>query len=104
MPLPAATLKDVFAELQEEQGISLRWLAIDGKAMNVTHEPQNTFETQAAQALKSGKDEFEQTEDGVYRRVGPIQLSNVCLKCHVPDRKSLENRVAGLIIGIPVKE
>lgn len=53
MPLPAATLKDVFAELQEEQGISLRWLAIDGKAMNVTHEPQNTFETQAAQGARS---------------------------------------------------
>ena len=35
MPLPAATLKDVFAELEEEEGIKLRWLAVDGKAMNV---------------------------------------------------------------------
>lgn len=104
MPLPAATLKDVFAELEEEEGIKLRWLAVDGKAMNVTHEPQNTFEIQAVKALKSGKDEFELIDDGVYRRVGKIQLSNVCLKCHVPDRKSLENRTAGLIIGIPVRK
>ena len=64
MPLPAATLKDVFAELEEEEGIKLRWLAVDGKAMNVTHEPQNTFEIQAVKALKSGKDEFELIDDG----------------------------------------
>ena len=104
MPLPAATLNDVFAELEREEGIKLRWLAVDGQAMNIAHEPKSTFEFQAAEALKSGKGEFELIDNGVYRRVGTIQLSNVCLKCHVPDRKSLENRTAGLIIGIPVRK
>jgi len=79
MPLPAATLKDVFAELEEEEGINLRWLAVDGKAMNVTHEPQNTFEIQAVKALKSGIDGFELIDDGVYRRVGTIQLPTYVL-------------------------
>ena len=104
MPLPAATLNDVFAELEREEGIKLRWLAVDGQAMNIAHEPKSTFEFQAAEALKSGKGEFELIDNGVYRRVGTIQLSNVCLKCHVPDRMSLENRTAGLIIGIPVRK
>jgi hypothetical protein len=39
----------------------------------------------------------------MYRRAGPITLTNHCLKCHVPDRKSTKNRTAGLIISVPLQ-
>jgi hypothetical protein len=100
--LPAAVLKDVFAELEKDQHIKLRWLAVDGQPMNSDHEPQNQFEMDAVQALKSGKREYERVEGGFYRRAGPIKLTNHCLKCHIPNRKSLEDRTAGLIIAIPI--
>ncbi|MDB5392255.1 MAG: hypothetical protein JWM11_7901 [Planctomycetaceae bacterium] len=100
--LPAAVLKDVFAELEKDQHIQLRWLAVDGQAMNSDHEPQDQFEMDAVQALKSGKRDYERVEGGVYRRVAAIKLTNHCLKCHIPNRKSLEDRTAGLIIAIPI--
>lgn len=104
LPIPAAILKDVFAELEAEQHVKLRWLAVEGQAMNSDHKPQGTFENDAVKALKSGKQSFEHSENGVYRRVGSITLTNHCLKCHVPDRQSTENRTAGLIIAIPIDE
>ena len=104
LAIPAATLRDVFAELEREQHIKLRWLAVEGKAMNSDHKPQDAFEIEAAQALQSGRQPHEGTEDGVYRRAAAIRLTNQCLKCHVPDRKNTEDRTAGLIISIPVKE
>ena len=71
--------------------------------MNTDHKPQNEFEQQAVRALKSGERVFEQTEGSVYRRVGAVTLSNHCLKCHVPDRRSTRDHTAGLIISIPVE-
>lgn len=102
--LPAATLKDVFEHLAEEEQVQLRWLAVEGQAMNTDHKPQNQFETDAVKALKSGMKEYETVENGIYRRAAGILLVNQCLKCHVPDRRSTENRTAGLIISIPVGE
>ena len=104
LAIPAATLREVFAELEKEQHIKLRWLAVEGKAMNAGHKPQDAFEIEAAQALKSGEQQHESGENGVYRRAARIRLTNQCLKCHVPDRKSTEDRTAGLIISIPIKE
>jgi hypothetical protein len=104
LPLPAAILKDVFAELEKDQHVKLRWLAVEGQAMNSDHKPHDPFENEAVKALKSGKREYERAENGVYRRAGSIKLTNACLKCHVPNRKSLEDRMAGLIITIPIKE
>lgn len=101
LPIPAATLKEVFAEIEQEQQVKLRWLVVEGQAMNSDHQPQSSFENEAVQALKAGKPAFERTENGVYRRAGGIALTNHCLKCHVPDRKSTEQRTAGLIISIP---
>lgn len=104
LPIPAATLKEVFATIEEEQQIKLRWLVVEGQAMNTDHKPQNEFENQAVASLKAGKREWEATENGVYRRAGAITLTSHCLKCHVPDRKNTKNRTAGLVISIPVKE
>ena len=104
MPIPAAILKEVFDELEKEQHVKLRWLAVEGQAMNSDHKPQGSFENAAVKALQAGKRNFELAENGVYRRVGSITLTNHCLKCHVPDRKSTANRTAGLIIAIPIRE
>lgn len=101
--LPAATLKEVFAELEQEEGVKLRWLAVEGEVMNTDHTARDDFEREAVKALKAGQPAYEQVENGTYRRAGPITLSNHCLKCHVPDRKNTKNRTAGLIISIPVK-
>jgi hypothetical protein len=104
LPIPAATLKDVFAELEQEEKVTLRWLAVDGQVMNSDHKARTPFETEAVAALKAGKKDFEREENGLFRRAGSITLTNHCLKCHMPDRKSTANRTAGLIIAIPIKQ
>ncbi len=102
LPIPAAILGEVFRDVEAEQNVKLRWLAIEGLAMNSDHKPADEFERQAAGKLKAGERSHEITGDGVYRRAAPITLSSHCLKCHMPDRKSTRDRVAGLIIAIPV--
>lgn len=104
LPLPAGVMRQMFAELEAEEHVRLRWLAVEGQAMNTDHLPQTEFEQQAFEALKAGRKFYEEVVDGVYRRAGPITLANQCLKCHVPDRKTTENRTAGLIIAIPVTD
>jgi hypothetical protein len=103
LPIPAAMLKEVFADLEEEQQVKLRWLAVEGQAMNTDHKARDEFEHAAVKALQSGKRAFEWTEKGMYRRAGAITLGNHCLKCHLPDRKSTADRTAGLIISLPVQ-
>lgn len=104
LPIPASILGDVFRELEDQEQITLRWLAVEGLAMNTDHHPQDDFETEAVKSLKSGKPFHEQSENGLYRRAAPIKLSSHCLKCHMPDRKSTRDRIAGLIIGISVSK
>lgn len=104
LPIPAAVMKDVFAELEKEQQIKLRWLVVEGQAMNTDHKAKDDFEVAAVKALKSGQQEYDEVQDGVYRRAGAITLSNHCLKCHVPDRKNTNDRTAGLIIAIPIQD
>lgn len=102
LPIPAAVTKDVFAELADESPVTLRWLVVEGQAMNTDHLAQSEFEKQAVAALTAGQNSVEEVEDGMYRRAGPISLTSHCLKCHVPDRKSTRDRKAGLIVSIPV--
>lgn len=104
LPIVAATLREVFADLESEENVTLRWLAVEGQVMNTEHRAQNQFELDAVEALKAGDLAYEQVEGGFYRRAGAITLTNVCLKCHVPDRTTTEDRTAGLIIAIPVTE
>ncbi|WP_165250528.1 c-type heme family protein [Paludisphaera soli] len=102
--IPAAALKDVFREMEERDGVRLRWLVVDGKAMNIDHEPRDDFEKAAAEALAAGEAGHEAAEDGLYRFAGPIMLKAECLKCHMPSRSSNRPRTAGLLITIPVGE
>ena len=57
-PIPAATLKLVFREMAERQKVELRWLAVDGQAMNADHKPRDEFEKQAAAAIAAPKMSF----------------------------------------------
>lgn len=102
LPIPAAILGEVFRDVEAEQKVRLRWLAVEGLAMNSDHKPADEFERKAAEKLKAGERSHEITTDSIYRRAAPITLSSHCLKCHMPDRKSTRDRVAGLIISIPV--
>lgn len=103
LPIPAAVLSEVFDDIAEEEQVQLRWLVVEGQPMNTDHNPQDQFERDAVAALKAGKSAHEEIAVETYRRAAPITLSNHCLKCHVPDRKSTEDRTAGLIITIPLQ-
>lgn len=103
LPIPSRSLEDVFEELTSSFGVELRWLAVNTDAMNVDHNPRTDFEKAAAKAIASGQAAFEEHDAEVYRHAGLIRLSSQCLKCHVPNRKSTEDRAAGLIITVPLK-
>ena len=104
LPIPAASLNLVFQELEERDGVKLRWLVVDGQAMNIDNEPQDDFEEAAAKALSAGERGHEATSDGIYRFAGPITLEADCLKCHLPNRGSNKPRTAGLLISMPVEK
>lgn len=104
LKIPAATMRQVFREVSERQKIQLRWLVVDAQAMNADHKPQNDFEKQAAEALAAGKLSHEKVEATAYRHVGRIALTSDCLKCHAPNRTSNKERVAGLVITIPLAQ
>ncbi len=106
--LPSQSLEDVFLELERSFGVSIRWISVNAKAMNIDHEPRDEFEKQAAKALAAGKQEYESYEagdadaPGEYRHAGRIRLASQCLKCHVPNRTSTEDRLAGLTIKMKI--
>jgi hypothetical protein len=102
LAIPAAALKRVFDSVAERNKVELRWLVVDGRAMNVDHQASDDFEKEAAAALGSGKEEFEREIDGEYRHAGRITLKAECLKCHLPSRMSNKERTAGLVISMPV--
>jgi hypothetical protein len=103
LALPANSLDRVFQELAGRRKVELRWLVVEGQAMNVDHKPKDEFEKQAVRALVEGKDEFDLSKNGVYRYAGPITLGSDCLKCHLPSRTSNRSRKAGLVVSMPVE-
>jgi hypothetical protein len=103
LAIPAATLKKVFGELASRKQVEVRWLAVNAAAMNSDHLPQNDFERKAVAAIGAGKDEYVAVEQDVFRRAAPITLSSECLKCHAPTRSSTNDRLAGLIISMPIR-
>lgn len=100
--IPSRSLEDVFKGVEHKHKVSLRWLVVNADAMNVDNNPRDDFEKQAVKALAKGAPFHELIEEERYRFAGPIRLSSTCLKCHVPRRTSLEDRMAGLAISIPV--
>lgn len=98
--IPSATLEDVFEVLASRFGVELHWLGVNARTMDVEHNPKDPFEEAAVAALADGKKEYEKVENGRYRFAGAIRLHNQCLKCHVPQRTTLEDRTAGLAISM----
>lgn len=101
--IPSQSMEDVFVELARLHKVKLKWLVVNADAMNVDHKPQNEFERNAVKALSTGKKEFEFTQRDTYQFAGTIRLSAQCLKCHVATRTNLKDRVAGLVITMPLK-
>lgn len=104
LPIPAATLDKVFGQIARRQNVQLHWLAVDGQAMNTDNVARDDFERAAVKAIASGKLEHESIDGKTYRLAGAITLTGDCLKCHIPNRTSTEDRAAGLVIGIPLRE
>lgn len=102
LTLPAALFKQTFEELEKNQQVTLRWLVINGQAMNVDHNPKTPFDRDAVRALTSGQEEYDVSEQGVYRHAGTIDLASQCLKCHLPQRTSNGSRLAALVISMPL--
>ena len=100
--IPSGSLEEVFEVVKELRGVELRWLGVNGRTMDADHEARDRFERAAVKALATGKEEFEALEGNRFRFAGSIQLHGTCLKCHVPNRRSLEDRFAGLVISMPV--
>jgi hypothetical protein len=101
MLLPATTMRGVFEKFGQSRGVQLRWLAVDAEPMNVEHAAKDDFERAAVKALKSGEKLFESVSADQYRYAGPIVLTSECLKCHVPNRTSVRDRLAGIVISMP---
>ena len=101
--LPSQSLDDVFLAVAEIWGVEIQWLGVNA-TKGASHEPDDDFEKAAAKALAAGEKEYEAVERGKFRYVGSIQIRNQCLKCHVPNRTSLEDRVGGLAFRIPLKK
>ena len=103
LPIPAAAMGEILRDVEGAEGVILRWLVVEGQAMNTDNVARDEFEKEAVVALKSGKPSHEQSTASQYRRAAPITLNNHCLKCHMPDRKSTKDRRAGLVVIIPLE-
>lgn len=103
LTLPSQSLEDVFEAMTVSWGVELRWLGVNAVKDN-DHKPQDQFEKDAATAIAAGDLEYYAVERGKFRYVGMVLLKNECLKCHVPNRTSLEDRFAGLALTIPMKK
>jgi len=101
--IPSASLEDVFHELSRSYDVDLKWLIVETDIVNIDHQPEDGFEKAAVNELKAGKAQHEAVEDQRYRFAGPIRLASQCLKCHVKNRKSTEDRTAGLLISMPLE-
>lgn len=101
--LPARSLDDVFAEMKASHGVEMAWLAVDAKPMDVGHAADDDFEKKAVEAIAAGSDEYGAVEGERYRHAGRIRLASECLKCHLPNRTSLEDRSAAVTISMPVR-
>ncbi|MGV3485788.1 MAG: c-type heme family protein [Planctomycetaceae bacterium] len=100
--IPSASLEDVFEELSKSYRVKVRWLIVDTDMVNVDHKAQDAFEENAVKSLAKGEQQLEAVEGETYRYAAPIRLASQCLKCHVKDRTSTDERTAGLLISMPL--
>ncbi|HEV7280463.1 MAG TPA: DUF3365 domain-containing protein [Pirellulaceae bacterium] len=104
LTLPARSLDDVFSEMKRAHGVEMAWLAVDAQAMDVGHKADDEFEKQAVEAIAGGAEDFGQVEGDRYRHAGRIRLASECLKCHLPQRTSTEDRSAAVTISMQIRK
>jgi cytochrome c5 len=102
--LPARALEEVFTEIESQSKVKAKWIAVNTKAMSITHEPKGDFEKRAAAAIAAGKGELEAVEDGYYRRAAAIPLGAGCVSCHTGFFSGAPKAqpFVGLVISVPV--
>lgn len=100
--IPSASLEDVFASLADSYQVELKWLIVETDVLNVDHQPADDFERAAVKALRKGEPQYTESQPDRYRFAGPIRLASQCLKCHVKQRLTTEDRIAGLLISMPL--
>lgn len=101
--IPSRSLEDVFSELAKSHQVEVRWLAVNAEAMSVDHKPQTDFDQSAVHAIAAGKAEYDEHDAARYQYAGAIRLGSQCLKCHLPNRKSTEDRQAALVLSFPLE-
>lgn len=101
--IPSESLEDVFKVMASDWGVCLNWLAADDTAKNVDHTAKDAFQKEALAKIAAGEKEAIQSDKSGLRFIGSIVLRNECLKCHVKDRQTLEDRFAALEIRMAVK-
>ncbi len=102
--IPSASLEHVFKSLKQTYQVDMRWLNVGTDEVNVDHRPQNEFEKRAAESIKQGESYYEESSDRGYQFVGAVRLQNQCLKCHVKNRQTNNDRYAGLVITMPLRQ
>ena len=102
--IPSASLNDVFKAIGGEWHITLRWLASQETAMSLDNEASDEFQRRALKAISAGEKEVTSVENGLFRYAGAIPLQNECLKCHVPNRTTLEVRFAALEVTMALRK
>lgn len=104
--VPARAMEDIFAEIARQSQVEAHWIAVNTRAMSLSHEPKSEFEQAAAKEIADGKENYESVENGYYRRAGAIPLASGCVNCHSGffKQQSKTPRFAALVISVPVKE
>lgn len=104
--VPARAMEDIFDEMARQSQVEAKWIAVNLRAMSLSHEPKSEFEKTAAREIGSGKEYYELVEDGYYRRAGAIPMASGCVNCHSGFFKEPPKtpRFAALVISVPVKE
>ncbi|MFO0926807.1 MAG: DUF3365 domain-containing protein [Gemmataceae bacterium] len=102
--VPSRAMEDIFEEVERDYKVKAKWISVNTRAMSTHHEPEGTFEKEAARVLGEGKAEYEAVEDGVYRRAGAIPLAASCIACHVGlfAKETKTPRVSALVISVPL--
>ncbi len=102
--IPSASLEDVFHQMSDSHEVDLRWLVVNTDVVNVDHRARTDFERSAVKDLAAGEPFVERVTDRRYEFAAPIRLPSQCLKCHVKDRNDNADRLAGLVISMPLQE
>lgn len=101
--IPSSSLEDVFKEMDKSFGVKMRWLRVNADVVNFEHEAKTEFEKLAVEQLDAGQAFAEELGEKEFRFAGSIRLSSRCLSCHLQARKSTDDRLAGLVIIVPIQ-